>query len=60
MELKWKKDLNADLLDDLAGKALAQIDEMKYDAEMKEAGVSDILKLGIAFSGKHVAIKSNR
>ena len=31
---------------------------MRYDAEMKEDGVQDILKFGIAFSGKKVIIKS--
>jgi hypothetical protein len=31
---------------------------MRYDAEMKEDGITNILKLGIAFSGKKVAVKS--
>lgn len=30
---------------------------MEYDLEMKADGIQDILKLGIAFSGKNVCIK---
>lgn len=58
MELKWKKDLSADELSGLADEALIQIDEKKYDAEMKEDGIQDILKFGIAFSGKKVSVKT--
>lgn len=58
MELKWKKDLSVDKLDGLADEALAQIDDMRYDAEMKEDGMKDILKFGIAFSGKEVSVKT--
>ena len=38
--------------------ALTQIDEKRYDLEMKEDGIENIIKLGIAFSGKNVIIKS--
>ncbi len=58
MELKWKKDLSADELDGLAEDAFAQIDDLRYDAEMKEDGINDILKFGIAFSGKKVSVKT--
>ena len=58
MELKWKKDLNADALDMLAEEALKQIDDKRYDAEMCEDCTHGILKLGIAFSGKHASIKA--
>ena len=58
MELKWKKDLREEELSGLAEAALAQIDEMRYDAEMKENGIHEILKLGIAFSGKQVCVKT--
>lgn len=58
MELKWKKDLSADELSRLADEALIQIDEKRYDAEMKEDGIQDILKFGIAFSGKKVSVKT--
>ncbi|MGL5354991.1 MAG: PD-(D/E)XK nuclease domain-containing protein, partial [Cetobacterium sp.] len=42
-----------------AKEALAQIDEKKYDISMKNNGVSKIIKIGMAFSGKDVAIESN-
>ena len=58
MELKWKKDLCAEELSGLANEALAQIDDMRYDAEMKEDGINSILKFGIAFSGKKVCVKT--
>ncbi len=37
---------------------LAQIDEKRYDAEMREEKITDILKFGIAFSGKQVSVKT--
>ncbi len=58
MELKWKKDLSEDALDGLAEEALLQIDNMRYDSEMKKDGIDDILKFGIAFSGKKVRVKT--
>ena len=57
MELKWKKDFDKNRLAELADEALAQIEMMEYDLEMKADGIQDILKLGIAFSGKNVCIK---
>ena len=57
MELKWKKDLNEAALVELADEALAQIDKMRYDAEMSEEGNQKILKIGIAFSGKKVVTR---
>lgn len=50
--------MSADALSGLADEALAQIDEMRYDVEMKEDGIRDILKFGIAFSGKKVYVKT--
>jgi len=37
---------------------LEQIDDKGYDVEMREDGITNILKLGIAFSGKKVKIRS--
>lgn len=59
VEIKWKKDLNSENLAQLADEALLQIDSNRYDTEMRETGVIKIIKLGIAFSGKKVKIKSN-
>ena len=58
MELKWKRGIDEDKLEALSQEALAQIDERRYDLELKDSGVEDVLKLGIAFSGKKVVIKS--
>lgn len=60
MELKWKRGLSGDPLAGLADEALTQIDEMRYDAEMKEDGIQNVLKFGIAFSGKKVSVKTKR
>ena len=45
-------------LDDLSAEVLDQIDDKRYDAEMQEEGIKNILKLGIAFSGKKVKIRT--
>lgn len=50
--------LEKEALEQLAEEALYQIDDRRYDSEMKENKVKDILKLGIAFSGKKVMIKT--
>ena len=58
MELKWKRGLEEAELEELAKEALSQIDEKRYDLELKEDGIENVIKLGIAFSGKKVVIKS--
>ena len=35
-----------------------QIDGNRYDADMTDAGIQNILKFGIAFSGKKVSVKT--
>lgn len=55
-ELKHTKDMNIDL-DSLANSALKQIEDMKYDAELKAFGVDDIVKIGIAFRQKSAVVK---
>ena len=59
MELKWKNGLSEHELESLSDKALIQIEAKRYDFEMNEQGVEKIIKLGIAFSGKKVCIKTN-
>ena len=49
--------MNTDSLETLAKEALSQLDDMRYDSEMKESRIQNILKLGIAFSGKKVCVK---
>ena len=58
MEFKWGSNLDSDILDKLAKDALDQIDTKRYDSEMSELGITNILKLGIAFSGKKSKIKT--
>lgn len=45
-------------LDILADEALKQIDEKKYDTELLASGISNIVKIGIAFQGKKAVVKS--
>ena len=58
MELKWKNGLDEEDLKSLAKDALLQIENKKYDSEMREEGIENILKLGIAFSGKRVSVRT--
>ena len=58
MELKWKNGLDEEALKLLAKEALLQIENKKYDSEMREEGIENILKLGIAFSGKRVSVRT--
>ena len=52
--------MDIESLDVLADEALDQIDDRRYDADMKNDGMKDIMKFGIAFSGKKVSVKMNR
>ena len=49
-------------LEKAAENALCQIEEKRYDADLLAAGIAEehIYKLGIAFAGKDVAVKSAR
>lgn len=58
-EIKFAKEDRMDL-DTLAEEALRQIDEKKYEAELMDRGVNQIIKIGIAFRGKEVSIKDRR
>lgn len=58
IELKAAKDCPEDELKELSKKALAQIDSRKYETELTVKGVRNILKYGVAFSGKRVMITS--
>lgn len=58
MELKSAKGLGAEELEQLSETALKQIDEKRYDSRLRQDGILEIIKLGIAFSGKNVKIKS--
>ena len=40
--------------------ALKQIEEKKYSSVLKNAGIDNILKIGLAFFGKEVEVKFER
>ena len=58
IELKAEKKCTEQELKGLAETALKQINDKKYDTEMKERGVKTVFKYGVAFSGKHVEVEA--
>ena len=56
IELKAEKDADENELKELAKAALKQIIDKKYDNEMQTKGIKNVIKYGVAFSGKHVEI----
>ena len=58
IEVKAKRDADESLTG-LAELALKQIEDKKYDVEMKSRGVAEIYKYGIAFHKKQVEIVTN-
>ena len=56
MELKWARDFSERELQNLSEKALIQIDAKHYADEMINEGTKELMKLGIAFSGKKVVV----
>ncbi len=55
-EFKFTKDENVDL-NALAEDALKQIEDKKYDTELQDHGIDNIMKIGIAFRGKSAVVK---
>lgn len=55
--MEFKAARSPDGLGELAEKAVEQIDERAYGAEMMERGVGKIVSYGIAFSGKQVEVQ---
>lgn len=58
IEIKSGKNLSREALGRLADEALVQIENKRYETEMRENGIGVIIKLGIAFSGKQAEIKT--
>lgn len=56
IELKLKRDIDEDELRRLSKDALEQMNDKKYDIQMRAEGISSIYKYGVAFSGKKVEI----
>lgn len=59
IEVKCDKSISEEHLERRAKEALEQINKKHYDTEMKKDGITDIVKYGIAFSGKRVRIVSD-
>ena len=55
VELKASKK-STESLERLASDALMQIDEKRYEAEMRAAGVQQVIKVGLAFRGKEMKL----
>lgn len=56
IELKSSKNSTDEELTELSKKALKQINDNKYDTDMKKRGINNIIKFGVAFSGKNCKI----
>lgn len=56
IELKAEKDATEEQLKQLSQAAIKQMNDRKYDIQMKENGIETIYKYGVAFSGKYVEI----
>ena len=60
MELKKASNNYEEIPEKDLEEALAQIEEKRYEQELRNRGVQDIMKLGIAFEGKKVWVRSNQ
>ena len=60
MEFKAVSASEKEKLPDLAEEALLQTEDKEYQRDLEERGVTDIVRYGIAFSGKEVEVKMNR
>lgn len=58
IELKAGKDCTEEQLSRLADAALKQMNDKQYDADMVAQGVTEILRYGIAFSGKKACVRA--
>lgn len=56
MEFKWKQGVDTAQLQLLAQEALEQIEARRYEQELLNDGLTDIIKMGIAFSGKKAIV----
>lgn len=56
LEIKYGDNCSAEKLQKLASEALNQMNERRYDTEMKTRGIALVFKYGVAFSGKSVEI----
>ena len=60
MEFKAIPISDKDKLSELAEEALAQTEDKNYRRDLEDRGISDIVRYGIAFSGKNVEVRIER
>lgn len=60
IEFKAADKADARNLEAAADAALGQIEAMRYEVELKERGIRDIVKIGIAIAGKSIRVKGGR
>ena len=48
----------AESLDKLAAGALQQIDEKRYEMELRASGIQEVFKIGMAFRGKEIVVRT--
>lgn len=58
IELKARNHLNDEQLNKLANEAVQQIKDKKYAAELLSKGITKIIRIGVAFSGKKAKVIS--
>ncbi|MDQ2087835.1 AAA family ATPase [Herbivorax sp. ANBcel31] len=56
IEFKKASNLRGETIEQALKSALKQIEDKKYDEELKGFGINDIIKIGIAFKGKEVRV----
>lgn len=55
--LEFKKVRRGETLEEAAAAALRQIEDKRYESELQDRGIRNIVKLGIAFAGKQVRME---
>lgn len=60
LEFKKANTLQGESIEEALDAALHQIEEKRYEAELRNRGIQDIIKLGIAFRGKQVRVRGSR
>lgn len=57
--IEFKKVQRYETLEQSAEAALQQIEDKRYESELRDRGIREIVKLGIAFEGKQVLIRAD-
>jgi hypothetical protein len=57
--IEFKKVRKNETMESAVDSALKQIDERKYETELKERGIKNYKKLAVVFNGKDVTIRES-